>query len=189
MFTCICVTQWLDVTYVHMYLSIGHWWNLLEIINYNTYAYLHSIQLHSLQPSWHILQCCKMVSVGCHLVLQSMVVSDWHYPQMTKSTNMYNVILQTINVTAKVEVLWLQHNNMWPDLGKLTISTQQVKCILLLHFIDTLIHYQKHSGKITRDGQVCFSTQIFLVKHWEAITDGMGPLGGFNRTAWIQNIS
>ena len=72
---------------------------------------------------------------------------------------------------------------MWPHLGKLTILAQnqaQVKYILLLHIIDTLMHtLSKHSNKITRDGQVCFSTQFFLghAKHWEVNTDGVWHLG------------
>ena len=43
-------------------------------------------------------------------------------------------------------------------------------------YIHTL---SKHSDKITRGRQVCFSTQIFLgyVKHWKASTDGEGFLG------------
>ena len=41
-------------------------------------------------------------------------------------------------------------------------TDQQVKCILLLHIIDTFIYYSKHSDKIARGGQVCFSTWLFL---------------------------
>ena len=43
----------------------------------------------------------------------------------------------------------------------------------------------------TRDGQVYFSTRLFLghTKCWKANTDGKGPLVGFNRMAWTQIIS
>ena len=45
---------------------------------------------------------------------------------------------------------------------------------------------------IGRDGQVCFSTSVFLgcAKHREASTDGVGPpVGDLNRMTWIQKIS
>ena len=45
---------------------------------------------------------------------------------------------------------------------KPTMYTRQVKCILLLHIIDTFMYYSKHNDKIARGGQVCFSTQLFL---------------------------
>ena len=75
--------------------------------------------------------------------------------------------------------------------GKTDHVAQKVKRLLLLHIIDTFIHYSKHSDKITRGGQVCFSTWLFLghAKHWKASTDGVGPLGGFKKMAWTQMVS
>ena len=80
---------------------------------------------------------------------------------------------------------------MWPDLGKPTILSQPVKLLLLLRIIDTFIYYSKHSDNITRGGQVCFSTQLFLhhAKHWKANTDGEGLLGGCNWTTWTHIVS
>ena len=79
---------------------------------------------------------------------------------------------------------------MWPDMRKPTMYAQ-VKCTLLLHIIDTFIYYSKHSDKITRGGQVCFSTRIFLdhTNHWKASTDSEGSLGDFNSMAWTQIVS
>ena len=80
---------------------------------------------------------------------------------------------------------------MWLDLGKSTVLSQPVKLLLLLHIIDTFICYSKHSDNITRGGQVCFSTRLFRhrVKHWKASTDGGGPLGCCNWTAWTHIVS
>ena len=99
-------------------------------------------------------------------------------------TDLSLVLYQSMLLTTTVKVL--NDTYMWPDLKKLTIHAQVV-CILLLHIIDTFIHYQNTViKKITRGGQVCFST-LFLgnTKQWKASTDGEGP----HRMAWTQIIS
>ena len=71
------------------------------------------------------------------------------------------------------------------NLGKLIISAQLMKW--LFHIINMLMHYiLKYSDRIIREGQVYYSTWLFLgcAKHWEASTNGAGPLVGFNRMAW-----
>ena len=79
------------------------------------------------------------------------------------------------------------YNYLCPDLGNQPF----------LHYYFIAPYYRctyplsKHSHRITRDGQVCFSTQLFLdcAKHWEASADGVRSLEGFNRMAWMHNIS
>ena len=74
---------------------------------------------------------------------------------------------------------------------KPSMYAQQVKCILLLHIIDTFTYYSKYSDKITRGGQVCFSTRLFFLAMWntEKPVQTVRDLWGLNRMAWTQIIS
>ena len=67
-------------------------------------------------------------------------------------------------------------------------TTSEMHFIVPYHRYNTL---SKHNDNITRGGQVCFSTQLFLchANHWKASTDGEAPLGGFNRMAWTLIVS
>ena len=91
------------------------------------------------------------------------------------------IYVQTIIFTVTI------YAYLWPNLKNPTILAQQVNA----PYHRYTYALSKHSDRITRDGQVCFSLQLFLgcAKHWESSTDGMGSLGDFNRMALIQNIS
>ena len=77
--------------------------------------------------------------------------------------------------------------NLSPDLRKPSMYTQQVKCILLLNIIDTLIYYWQDNKRWP--GLLFHMAFLGHANHWKASTDGEGPLGGFNRMAWTQIIS
>ena len=71
-------------------------------------------------------------------------------------------------------------------------KTNHVRATNEMHFVAPYYRYihtlSKHSDKIIKGGQVCFSTRLFLghSKYWKASTDSEGH---FNRMAWTQIVS
>ena len=83
---------------------------------------------------------------------------------------------------------------MWPDLKTDHFhTTSEMYFVTQYHRYNIIYHSYtiKHSDKLTRNDQVCFSKRDFLshAKHWKTSTDGGGLLGGSNRMTWTQIIS